>query len=150
MHGNCRLVRFRSVLKCYSLWTKWVLKFFLFGSDDINHSNFKNSTKCLNNDHDGIFLRKHVCMFYTHTQGFLQYLFTFSMEENKHLLTQSGYCQRCLKACVVCMTSAISWPNCVRLRVARIDIPFLCCIQFNVHYIVAFFFHLPCLPEWDH
>ena len=30
----------------------------------------------------------------------------------------SGYCQRC--ACVVCMTSASSWPNCVS-RVARIQ-----------------------------
>ena len=33
------------------------------------------------------------------------------MEENKRLSTRSGYCQGC--ACVVCMTSAISWPNCV-------------------------------------
>ena len=39
------------------------------------------------------------------------------MEENKRLSTRSGYCQRC--ACVVCMTSAISWPNCV-FAVARI------------------------------
>ena len=36
---------------------------------------------------------------------------TFSMEENKRLSKWSGYCQRC--ACMVCMTSAISWPNCV-------------------------------------
>ena len=46
---------------------------------------------------------------------------TFPMEENKRLSTRSGYCQRC--ACVVCMTSAISWPNCV-LRVARISTSF--------------------------
>ena len=31
------------------------------------------------------------------------------MEENKRYSTRSGYCQRC--ACVVCMTSAIYWPN---------------------------------------
>ena len=39
------------------------------------------------------------------------------MEENKRLSTRSGYYQRC--ACVVCMTSAISWPNCI-FAVARI------------------------------
>ena len=33
------------------------------------------------------------------------------------LVDTSGYCQRC--ACMVCMTSASSWPNCVS-RVARI------------------------------
>ena len=33
------------------------------------------------------------------------------------LVDTLGYCQRC--ACVVCMTSASSWPNCVS-RVARI------------------------------
>ena len=33
------------------------------------------------------------------------------MEENKRLSTRSGYCQGC--ACVICMTSPISWPNCV-------------------------------------
>ena len=32
--------------------------------------------------------------------------------------TRSGYCQRC--ACVVCMTNAISWPNCV-FAVAKIQ-----------------------------
>ena len=59
MHENCRLVRFRSVLKCYGLWTKWVLKFIIFGSDDINHSNFENATKCLNKS--CWYLLKHVC-----------------------------------------------------------------------------------------
>ena len=59
MHGNCRLVCFRSVLKCYGLWTKWVLKFLIFGSDDINHSNFENATKCLNQS--WWYLLKHVC-----------------------------------------------------------------------------------------
>ena len=34
------------------------------------------------------------------------------------LVDTLGYCQRC--ACVVCMTSASCWPNCVS-RVARID-----------------------------
>ena len=34
------------------------------------------------------------------------------------LVDTSGYCQHC--ACVVCMTSASSWPNCVS-RVARIE-----------------------------
>ena len=33
------------------------------------------------------------------------------MEENKRLSKRSGYCQGC--ACVDCMTSAISLPNCV-------------------------------------
>ena len=33
------------------------------------------------------------------------------------LVDTAGYCQRC--ACVVCMTSASSWPNCIS-RVARI------------------------------
>ena len=40
------------------------------------------------------------------------------MEENKRLSTRSGYCQLC--TCVVSMTSAISWPNCV-FAVARIN-----------------------------
>ena len=51
-------------------------------------------------------------------KDFLKYLCTHSMEENKRLSTRSGYWQCC--ACVVCMTSAISWPNCV-FAVARIS-----------------------------
>ena len=48
-HEKCRLGSFRSVLKCYSLsWIKWVLKFLILWSDEINHSNFENATKCLN------------------------------------------------------------------------------------------------------
>ena len=47
-HEKCRLGRFRSVLKCYSLWIKWVLKFLILWSDEINHSNFESATKCLN------------------------------------------------------------------------------------------------------
>ena len=61
MHENCWLVRFRSILKCYSLWTKWVVKFFIFGSDDIhviNHSNFENENKFLNKS--WWYLLKHV------------------------------------------------------------------------------------------
>ena len=49
------------------------------------------------------------CLFYSQSQRFLWYLCTFWVEENKRLSTRSGYCQRC--TCVVCMTSAISWPN---------------------------------------
>ena len=95
----------------------------------INHSNFENATKCLNKSWWYLLIIKTYILFYTQTQGFLKYLCTFSMEENKRLLTRSGYCQRC--ACVVCMTSAISWPNCVfavarilgvRLKCERLDI----------------------------
>ena len=58
-HEKCRLGRFRSVLKCYSLWIKWVLKFFILWSDEINHSNFENATKCLNKS--WWYLLKHAC-----------------------------------------------------------------------------------------
>ena len=110
-------------MKCYSLWTKWVLKFLSFGSDDTNH--FENASKFLNKS--WWYLLKHVC-FYNKTQGFLWYLCTFSMEENKRLSTRSGYCQRC--ACMVCMTSTISWPNCV-LAIARIVYSFTEHIAFH-------------------
>ena len=56
---RCRLGRFRSVLKCYSLWIKWVLKFLILWSDEINHSNFENATKCLNKS--WWYLLKHAC-----------------------------------------------------------------------------------------
>ena len=69
-HEKCRLGRFRSVLKCYSLWIKWVLKFLILWSDEINHSNFENATKCLNKS--WWYLLKHAC-----------FMCTFSMEENK-------------------------------------------------------------------
>ena len=102
---KCRLVHFRSVLKCYGSWTKWVLKFLIFGSHDT--SNFENATKYLNKS--WWYLFKHVCFILEEFCNTC--IHTFSMEENKHLSKLSGYCQGC--ACVVCMTSAISWPNCV-------------------------------------
>ena len=58
-HEKCRLGRFRSVLKCYSLWIRWVLKFLILWSDEINHSNFENATKCLNKS--WWYLLKHAC-----------------------------------------------------------------------------------------
>ena len=51
--------RFQSVLKCYSLWIKLVLKFLILWSDEINHSYFENATKCLNKS--WWYLLKHAC-----------------------------------------------------------------------------------------
>ena len=39
--------------------TKWVLKFLILWSDEINHSNFENATKCLNKS--WWYLLKHAC-----------------------------------------------------------------------------------------
>ena len=41
------------------LWIKWVLKFLSLWSDEINHSNFENATKCLNKS--WWYLLKHAC-----------------------------------------------------------------------------------------
>ena len=38
----------RTEMPLYSLWIKWVLKFLILWSDEINHSNFENAPKCLN------------------------------------------------------------------------------------------------------
>ena len=41
------------------LMNKWVLKFLILWSDEINHSNFENATKCLNKS--WWYLLKHAC-----------------------------------------------------------------------------------------
>ena len=56
------------------------------------------------------------CKFYTQIKDFLIPVYIFNGRKQT-LVDTSGYCQCC--ACVVCMTSASSWPNCVS-RVARI------------------------------
>ena len=105
MHGTCRLDRFRSVLKCYSLWTKWALK---FGSDDMNHSNFENAAKCLNKS--WWYLLKHLC-FILKLKDFCNTCVHFEWKKTNACRHDWDTVSAC--ACVVCMTSAISWPNCV-------------------------------------
>ena len=100
------------ILKC--------IKFLIFGLDVIYNSHFKNANKCLNKSWWNLFK---ICLFYNQTQIFLWDPCTFSMEENKCLSTRSGYCQCC--ACVVCMTNAIFWPNCI-FAIARSTQIMLC------------------------
>ena len=69
-HEKCRLGRFRSVLKCYSLWTKWVLKFLILWS------NFENTTKCLNKS--WWYLVKHACFMYSNSRIFVIPVYIFN------------------------------------------------------------------------
>ena len=43
----------------WNLWTKWVLKFLILWSAEINYSNFENATKCVNKS--WWYLLKHAC-----------------------------------------------------------------------------------------
>ena len=54
---------------------------------------------------------------YSNSRIFVIPVYIFNGRKQTQVDT-SGYCQRCC-ACVVCMTSTSSWPNCVS-RVARI------------------------------
>ena len=122
-HEKCRLGRFRSVLKSYSLWIKWVLKFLILWSDEINHSNFENATKCLNKS--WWYLLKHAC-FILKLKDFCNTCVHFQWKKtnaSRHIGILSALRMRC--ACVVCMTSASSWPICVS-RVARIKTAVWC------------------------
>ena len=113
-HEKCRLGRFRSGLKCYRLWIKWVLKFLILWSDEINHSNFENATKCLIKS--WWYLLKHAC-FILKLKDFCNTCVHFQWKK-----TNSSRHIGILSALrMVCMTSASSWPNCVS-RGARIKI----------------------------
>ena len=72
----------------------------------------------------------------------------FQWKKTKRLSTRSGYCQRC--ACAVCMTSAISWPNCV-FAVARIETEsYLCSLQ-HLPFVEEFHgIHLICVLQLYH
>ena len=129
--------RFRSVLKCYSLWIKWVIKFLILWSDEINHSNFENATKCLNKS--WWYLLKHAC-FILKLKDLCNTFVHFQWKKtnaSRHTGILSALRMRC--ACVVCMTSASSWPNCVS-RVAIIKGNCIDCMYADVFWVLNFFF----------
>ena len=100
-------------IEMLQLMKKMSAKMLILWSDEINHSKFENATKCLNKS--WWYLLKHA-YFILNSRIFVIPVYIFNGRKQT-LVDTSGYCQRC--ACVVCMTSASSWPNCVS-RVARI------------------------------
>ena len=125
------LGHFRSVLKCYSLWIKWVLNFLILWSDEINHSNFENATKCLNKS--WWYLLKHA-YFILKLKDFCNTCVHFQWKKtnsSRHIGILSVLRMR-RRACVVCMTSTSSWPNCVS-RVARIECTDRSCTIVCIH-----------------
>ena len=86
------------------------LQFLIFWSDDINHSNFEDANKCLIKSWWYLHLvLKHVCFYNKNSRNCDTCVHFQWKKTNLCLSTRSGCCQRC--ACVVCMTSAISWTH---------------------------------------
>ena len=98
-----------------------MLKFLIFGSDDINHSNFENATVSINHD----YLLKHVC-FILELKDFCNTCVHFQWK--KHNACRHDRDTVSAAHAWFVWQVAISWPNCVFAvaRNCRVSFKYMC------------------------